>query len=333
MEFKIGIDAMGSDHAPAAELLGTFQALNESSELRIVLIGKKDALKNLPQELASRIEIIDAPLVVTMGESATEALRHKRNSSIGIGINLLKEKKIDALVSMGNTGAIMAYAIAELGKIPKLDRPGLAAFFPTPQGHSLVIDIGANVNTKPLNLYQFAFLGTLAFRYLYNKPNPSIGLLNIGNEENKGPEVVQLTYQMLKKSPLNFIGNIEGYDILKGKCDVIVCDGFIGNIILKFGEGIAETLNEIHKSYLISKSKYRFRRWVSKPVLAEFLSRMNYEEYGGALLLGICGTVIVGHGRSSPRAIKNAIKTAISAVRSNITEHITQEFPKEFTLS
>ncbi|MCS7258423.1 MAG: phosphate acyltransferase PlsX [candidate division WOR-3 bacterium] len=328
MPIRIGIDLMGSDNAPQTEVFGICHAISEFTDVKIIALGKEELIKNFPQLNNLAVEFINAPDVITMNDSAIEALRQKRNSSVALGIKLLKEKTLDVFLSMGNTGAIMAYAISELGTIPNLDRPALASLFPTPKGSSVVIDIGANVTVKPINLYQFGILGSIVAQYIFNKAQPGVGLLNIGTEENKGPEIYESAYKLLKNSKLNFIGNLEGYDILKGKCDVIVCDGFVGNIILKFGEGVAETLSELYKEYLISKSKYRWRRWVSKPVLLEFLSRMNYEEYGGALLLGVKGAVIVGHGRSSPIAVKNAIRTAISVVKTNITERIAQEFSK-----
>ncbi|MEO0072154.1 MAG: phosphate acyltransferase PlsX [candidate division WOR-3 bacterium] len=328
MSIRIGLDLMGSDRAPQTEILGLCQALAEFPELKITAIGKQELVKNFPQLANLDIELVNAPEVITMTDSPIDALRTKRASSVAIGIELLKENKLEAFISMGNTGAIMAYAISELGTIPNLDRPALAGLFPTPKGSSLVIDIGANVTVKPINLYQFAILGSIAAQYIFNKARPTVGLLNVGVEETKGPEVLQQAYRLLKNSSLNFIGNLEGYEVFQGKCDVIVCDGFVGNIILKFGEGLAETLSELYKEYLLSKSKYRWRRWVSKPVLLEFLSRMNYEEYGGALLLGVLKPVIVGHGRSSPVAVKNAIRTAISIVKTNIAEHIAWEFTK-----
>ncbi len=324
---NIALDAMGSDNAPEIELLGTTQALEEFSDVQIKLFGKKEILDNHKSLIShERLEIINSEQVIGMLDSPSEVLRTKQNSSIANAIKSLKDKKTDAVVSVGNTGAVMAYAMSLLGTISGIDRPALAAPFPTPKGHTLMVDIGANVNAKPINLFQFAEMGSIAASYIFKKANPTVGLLNIGKEEKKGTETTQASYKLLSESGLNFIGNIEGQDILRGGCDVIVCDGFVGNVILKFGEGMAEIINEMLEEYLASESKYRLRRWFSKPVLSEFIGRWSYEEYGGAVLLGVKGTVIIGHGRSTPKAFKNAIKTAISAVQGRTTEHIEEKF-------
>lgn len=324
---RIALDAMGSDKAPQPELLGMLEALQEFPDLTVSLVGKKDLLNNSENQVdASRWSIIDTSEIISTHEAPSEALRLKRNSSIAVATNLLKEKQAEAMVSVGNTGAVMAFAMANLGTIKGIDRPALAAVFPNAKGSSLVIDIGANVNVKPINLYQFAVMGSITASFMFKKANPTVGLLNIGQEEKKGTEVMQQAYKLLQESDLNFIGNIEGHDVLRGTCDVIVCDGFVGNVVLKFGEGMAEIVAEMIQDYLSSASKYRVRRWISRPVLSEFISRMSYEEYGGALLLGINGTVVIGHGRSSPKAIKNAIKTAICSVQGRTAGYIAEKF-------
>lgn len=324
---RIALDAMGSDNAPLTELIGMTEALNEFNDLEITLVGKKDFIvhpkASLPNE---RCEVLDAVDVIGPHESPSESLKTKTNSSIAKAIGLLKEKKVDAVISAGNTGAMMAFAMANLGTISGIDRPALAAIFPTPKGDTLVIDVGANVNSRPVNLFQFGLMGSIAASYIFKKANPSVGLLNIGQEETKGTETTQSAYRILVQSELNFAGNIEGHDVLRGVCDVVVCDGFVGNVVLKFGEGMAEIVSEMLNEYLTSKTEYRLRRWFSKPVLSEFISKLSYEEYGGALLLGVKGTVIIGHGRSTAKAVKNAIKTAIYAVQGKITEHIEEKF-------
>ncbi|MEO0076495.1 MAG: phosphate acyltransferase PlsX [candidate division WOR-3 bacterium] len=323
---KIALDVMGSDNAPEVEILGMKQVLQEFDDLNICLYGKKDIINHGIEEFKERLEIVDAQETIGMHEQPSVALKTKANSSIALAIKSLKEKQNDAVVSAGNTGAVMAFAISLLGCIAGVDRPALAAPFPTPKGNTLMVDIGANVNVKPINLYQFAVMGSIAASYIFKKANPTVGLLNVGKEQIKGPEVNQTAYKLLSESELNFIGNIEGQDILKGVCDVIVCDGYVGNIVLKFGEGIAEVIHELLRDYLASESKYRVRRWFSKPVFSEFLNRLSYEEYGGALLLGVKGTVIIAHGRSTVKAMKNAIRTAVYAARSKITEHIEEKF-------
>jgi glycerol-3-phosphate acyltransferase PlsX len=326
---NIALDAMGSDNAPHTEVLGMNEALKEFSDIHITLVGKKEILNNPKLEIPSdKWDIINAEEVIGMNESPSEVLKTKPNSSIAKGINLLKEKKVDAFISAGNTGAVMAFAMSSLGMIPGIERPAIAVIFPTPKGSTLVIDVGANISAKPINLFQSAMMGSITASYIFKKANPSVGLLNVGQEEKKGTDTAQLTYKMLSQSELNFTGNIEGHDFLRGKCDVIVCDGFVGNVILKFAEGMAEIVTELLEEYLVSESKYRLRRWFSKPVLSEFISRMSYEDYGGALLLGVRGPVIIGHGRSSAKAIRNAIKNAISAVEGRTTEHIVNKFLK-----
>ena len=232
------------------------------------------------------------------------------------------------MVSAGNTGAVMAYALTTLGVIPGVHRPTLGVVFPTSKGSTLVLDVGANVDTKPLQLFQFALMGTTAAAYLFRKANPSVGILNIGREDSKGNDLTAAASKLLKESELNFTGNIEGNDLLQGAVDVAVCDGFVGNILLKYTEAMGEVLSAMLDGYLDSKSKYRMRRWLSKPVLHEFIDRLDYERQGGALMLGVNGTVICAHGRSTAQAIKNALHTATEAATGNLTEHIRERFSR-----
>jgi glycerol-3-phosphate acyltransferase PlsX len=241
-------------------------------------------------------------------------------------MDLLKQGKVSGVVSAGNTGAIMAFALTTLGVVPGVYRPTLGALFPTLKGSTLVLDIGANVDTKPLQLLQFGMIGTTAASYLFKKANPSVGLLNIGQEDSKGNELTFDAYRLFKQHDMNFVGNVEGNAILNGTVDVVVCDGFVGNALLKYAEGLAEVLTGLLDEYLESESKYRMRRWVSKPVLREFIERMDYQEHGGGLMLGVLGTVVVGHGRSSARAIMNALRSAAKAAKDNLVEHIRHRF-------
>jgi glycerol-3-phosphate acyltransferase PlsX len=241
----------------------------------------------------------------------------------------MKQGKVSGVVSAGNTGAIMAFAMTMLGVVPGVYRPTLAGLFPTLKGSTLVLDIGANVDTKPLQLLQFGMIGTTAASYLFKKANPSVGLLNIGHEDSKGNELTFNAYQLFKEHDMNFVGNVEGNAILKGTVDVVVCDGFVGNALLKYAEGLAEILTGLLEQYLEPDSEHRtrrWRRWVSKPVLREFIERMDYQEHGGSLLLGVLGTVVVGHGRSSPRAIMNALRSAATASEDKLVEHIRHRF-------
>lgn len=323
---KIALDAMGSDNAPSVELEGVHLALEENPNLKIILVGQEELLKDANQKFPERVEILPAPDVVTMHESPGDALKKKRNSSIAKGIELLRNKKIEGFVSAGNTGAVMAFALSILENIPGVHRPTLATFFPTLRGTTVVLDVGANVDPKPSNLLQFATMGSIVASHILKKANPTIALLNIGKESQKGNELTQLAFKLLEQSGLNFIGNIEPNEIFKGSADVVVCDGFVGNVMLKFGEGMYEAISVTLKEYLESETKYRMRRWLSKPVLTEFISRMDYEEQGGAMLLGVNGTVVCAHGRSRPKAIKNAINTAIFYSQEQIVMHISEKF-------
>lgn len=324
---KIALDAMGSDNAPRTELEGALLALETDEKLQIALVGKEEILRDVQRDFPhGRVEFVPAPEIVGMHESPGEALKRKRDSSIARVMTLVKEGKAEAAVSAGNTGAVMAFSLVTLGTIPGVQRPTLAAFFPTQRGSCLVVDVGANVDVRAQQLFQFGLMGAVAASYVLKKANPKVGLLNIGSEETKGTDTTREAYAMFRDSEVNFIGNIEGTDVFTGTADVIVCDGFVGNIVLKLSEGLGEVMTELLYEYLTTKSKYRWRRWFSKPVLHEFLGRMNYEEQGGGMLLGVRGPVVIGHGRSSPMAIKTAIESAAFSARENITGHITHRF-------
>jgi glycerol-3-phosphate acyltransferase PlsX len=324
---KIALDAMGSDRAPQSELEAVRLALEEIPDCSLVIVGRQEILEaDAPVTAGGRVEFVPAPEVVGMHESAPEAVKKKRNSSIGVCMELHRQGKVDAVVSAGNTGAVMAFALTTLGPIPGVHRPTLAVLFPRIKGSTLVLDVGANVDCKPFQLLQFAIMGATAASFFFRKANPSVGLLNIGQEDIKGNELTVTAYRLLKESELNFIGNVEGNDILTGKVDVVVCDGFVGNVLLKYGEGLGEILRQLLADYYESESKYRLRRWFSRPVLEEFISRMDYQEHGGALMLGVQGNVVVAHGRSTPQALKNAIRTAYQAVRDNLSQHIARAF-------
>jgi glycerol-3-phosphate acyltransferase PlsX len=326
---KIALDAMGSDNAPRAELEGVALALEETPDLEVVVVGKPDIIDAMQGRDPKRLELVPAAEVVGMHELPSEALKRKRDSSVAVCMDLLKEGRVSAVVSAGNTGAVMAFALTTLGAIPGLYRPTLCILFPTLKGSTLVLDVGANVDCKPLQLLQFGLIGSTAASYLFRKANPTVGLLNIGREDSKGNDLTTSAHKLLKESELNFIGNVEGSDILNSTVDVVVCDGFVGNALLKYGEGLAEVLSHLLEGYLESDSKYRLRRWISKPVLHEFIGRMDYQEHGGALLLGVQGTVVVAHGKSTPRAIMNALRSAMRAANDNVSEHIRQCFARQ----
>uniref|UniRef100_A0A7C4CER9 Phosphate acyltransferase n=1 Tax=candidate division WOR-3 bacterium TaxID=2052148 RepID=A0A7C4CER9_UNCW3 len=326
---RVALDAMGSDNAPSAEIGGVNLALAELPDLEVTLVGRQEMLEAARIRHRDRVELVPAPEVVGMHEAPNEALKRKRNSSIAVCMELHNTGKVDAVVSAGNTGAVMAFALTRLGMIAGIHRPTLGVLFPRITGSVLVLDVGANVDSKPQQLVQFARMGATAASYFLRKVNPSVGLLNIGREDSKGNDLTLNTYRLLRESDLNFIGNVEGNEILAGNVDVVVCDGFVGNVLLKYGEGLAEVLRELVKEYYATRSRYRLRRRLSRPVFEEFLGRMDYQEHGGALMLGVQGTVVVAHGRSTPRALKNALKTAAQASRDNLSLHLAEAIPPE----
>ncbi len=326
---RIAIDAMGSDRAPVPEIEGAVQILAEEDDIEIYLIGKRDVLERYLKKIKDkRMKIVEASGVIEMGEEPSKALK-KRNSSIAKGIRLLKENKVKGFISAGNTGAIMAFALTVLGTIKGIKRPALGAVLPTPyDGNTLALDVGANVDAKPHHLLEYAKIGDVFAKKIFKKKNPRIGLLNVGTEPTKGNKLVREAYRLLQDSGLNFIGNIEGNDLLSYKTDVIISEGFSGNIMLKTGEGMVEIILSVLKHIMKEEKKYRFRKWISKPIIKDFLKRLHYEETGGAFLLGVNGNIVISHGRSSPRAIKNGIRQLIFAARENLHEAIGKAFSR-----
>ncbi len=314
---RIAIDAMGGDKAPDV-VIEALKDLKIDAEL--VAVGKKEVLESRIENA----EIVDAPEVIGMDEHPLKAIREKKESSIVKGVKLIKEGKADAFLGAGNTGAYVAAATLMLGRIKGVIRPALGTFFPTVKGYTLVVDVGANSECKPEHLLQFGIMGSIFYGIVFEKENPTVGLLSIGEEDIKGSSLSKKAFELLKDSGLNFIGNVEGHQILYGVSDVVVCDGFVGNAILKFGESIVEIIfNHIKNA---SKSSFRgmLGAILLKPSLKELAKRMDYEEYGGALLMGVNGIVIICHGRSSPRAIRNAIKMAYNLCKMQINKKIEE---------
>jgi glycerol-3-phosphate acyltransferase PlsX len=259
-----------------------------------------------------------------MCESAALSVRRKRNSSIVVGLSLVKEGKADAFFSAGNTGAVVCAATLELRLLPGVERPGIAIVTPTLKGIALIIDVGANIDPKPNQLLQYGIMADVYCRNILDKNEPSIGLLNIGEEEIKGTEFMRQTHELLQKSHLNFIGNVEGKDIFSGKCDIIVCDGFVGNVALKVSESAAEAMQVFLKRHLLSNIWGKIGLLFLLPSLKRFKKDIDYAEYGGAPLLGVDGVVIIGHGRSNIRAIKNAIRVAKEEVERKFNEKVLE---------
>ena len=323
---KIVVDAMGGDHAPGVVIDGSLLAVKEY-DLEVILIGdqpKIEALLKKAKYTGSKISVQHAPEVIEMCESAATSIRRKRNSSIVLGVNLVKEGKADAFFSAGNTGAVVCAGTLGLGLLPGIERPGIGIVTPTLKGNSLIIDVGANIDPKPTQLLQYGIMADAYCKNILNKTNPAVGLLNIGEEEKKGTEFIREAYELLEKSKLNFIGNVEGKDLFSGKCDIIVCDGFVGNVALKVSESAAEAMQTFLKRHLLSNIWGKIGLIFMIPSLKRFKKEIDYAEYGGALLLGVNGVVIIGHGRSNKKAIKNAIRVAKEEIERQVNAKILE---------
>jgi len=326
---KVAIDAMGGDFGPKPIIEGLVQALKEK-KFEPILVGDENEIKKyLPKNLHNKVSFINSTDYIKMDEHATDALRRKE-SSIYKAIDLVKKKEADAVVSAGHSGATMSLATLRVGRIKGIKRPAIATFMPTiKKEYTLVLDVGANVDSDSENLYQFALMGEIYSREVLNHSHPKVGLLSNGEEDVKGNAVTKETFTKLKNTP-NFIGNVEGNDIFKGVVDVVVCDGFVGNILLKTSEGVADTIvtlikEEVRKSGLISKVGALLMRRVFKALKKS----IDYAEYGGAPLLGVNGCVIVSHGKSNAKAIKNAIFQAINYTEADITAKIESKIKGE----
>jgi glycerol-3-phosphate acyltransferase PlsX len=324
----IAVDAMGGDHAPRPEVEGAVTAARELG-VRILLVGLVPEIK---KELARHphrglpIEIVPASEVITMTDSPSHAFRKKKDSSAHVATKLVRNGQAEGLVSAGNTGAVMAVARFGLGTLPSVDKPALAAPFPTSRGGTAVLlDVGANVDSKAAHLLQFAVMGEIYYRAIFGTARPKVALLSIGEEEMKGNELTREAHARLKQSALNFVGNVEGREIFGGTVDVIVCDGFIGNIALKISEGVAQHIVALLKDALQSTLSSQVGYVLSRKAYKNFRKKIDYSEYGGAPLLGVRGVTIIGHGSSNAHAIKNAIRVAMELVRGGVNERIEQE--------
>jgi len=323
---RIVVDAMGGDFAPMNIVQGAVAAAKQF-DLEIILVGKKDLIdlelaKFAP--LPRGITVKHASEVIEMHEAAATAVRRKKDSSISKSVELLKEKEADAFVSAGNTGAVVCAAMLYLGILSGVERPGIAIVIPTLKGESLFIDAGANIDPKPIHLLQYAIMADTYLKSILGKDNPTVGLLNIGEEESKGTDFVRETYRLLEQAKINFIGNVEGKDIYSGECDCIVCDGFVGNVTLKVSEGLAQVIMEFLKREIKKNFWGKLSVPFVKRALSKFKKDMDYAEYGGAQLLGIDGVVIIGHGHSSANAIKNAIRVAMQEVQNDVNKKIIE---------
>ncbi|HTL48466.1 MAG TPA: phosphate acyltransferase PlsX [Verrucomicrobiae bacterium] len=325
---RVAVDGMGGDYAPGVVVEGAVYAANDFSNLEIVLVGQTTALKrelNKHKVLGGKLVLQEASEVVGMGEAPVQAIRKKKDSSLAVCVDLLKKKEVDAVMSAGNTGAAVAASTLNLGLLPGIKRPGIAISTPTLHGISLCMDVGANLNPSAEELYQYAQMSDVYARYIHGKKRPAIGLLNIGEEESKGTDTLKEAYKLLRDSGLNFVGNIEGRDFFTGRVDCIICDGFVGNVVLKMCESILETSVAMIARELKKNPVSLLGAWLCKPALSAIRRETNYEEAGGAPLLGVNGPVIISHGISSAKAIRNAIRVAGEMVSNQLNDRIVEQ--------
>ncbi len=317
---RISVDGMGGDFAPQNIVSGCVQAVSEY-EVHVILVGIESRIKeemakhSVPQ---GRIKVVDATEIVAMNDQATVAVRRKKNSSMRVTVDIASRGEADGIISAGNTGAMYATIKLAVGAIPGVDRLPLATFVPHPKGRSIVLDVGANVDCKPDHLLEFALMGSVYAEEVLSIPSPKVGLLNIGEEEQKGNDLTKETFPLLKNSGLNFVGNIDGYGLFAGMADVVVCDGFIGNVALKSSESLVETILHVLEKEI-----------EEQPRIASLLTKyFDYSEYGGAPLLGARIPSFICHGRSSSKAIKNAIRVAVEFCRNNVNERIHKKLER-----
>lgn len=327
-KLRVVLDAMGGDYAPANEVAGAVQSLRQShNEFEVILVGKEEEIRRqLDAHHAQGLSysVVHADEVIEMDDSPNAALKQKKNSSLAIGVQLHKEGKADAFASIGNTGAVLSASTLILGRIKGVSRPTIGAFFPSETGVCLLVDAGTNVDCRAQHLYEFAVMGSIYAKRVFKYENPKVGLLSIGEEKIKGSEVVQEAHKILESSNLNFIGNVEGRDILKGKAQVVVCDGFVGNVVLKFGESIPGFMKAKLKQYAGGSIWRKLLIGLARGSLRASLREMDYEEFGGVPVLGVNGVSIIGHGGSSPKAIKNMILKAAEVAQSQINKYIEE---------
>jgi glycerol-3-phosphate acyltransferase PlsX len=306
---RVAVDAMGGDLGPRVVVPGALAALPRlPADTGLVLVGDASRVRDAAgAELPPRVEIVHAPDEVGMDESPATAVRRKPDSSLARGLQLVRDGGAEAFLSAGSTGAVVAGALLLLGRSSKVQRPALATLFPTDRSRCVVLDVGANSECKPAHLLQFAAMGAIYARIHLGIDRPRVGLLNIGEEESKGNELAEAAHGLLRQSGLNFVGNVEGRDVLVGKADVVVCDGFVGNVVLKFGESMLRFLSRQIRAEIRASTRAKLGAWLMMPAFAAMRRRIDYQEEGGAPLLGVSRTVVVGHGKSPERAITNAV--------------------------
>lgn len=332
---RIIIDAMGGDNGPSVVVEGAIKAILENGNKieEILMVGRREVLiKELDKRQSSDlpIQIIHASEIIEMRESPSVAVRTKKDSSIVVAMKLLKEKQAEAIISPGNTGAVMAAALLNLGRLKGVARPAITTLIPTNKGMSVLLDVGANVDCKPKHLFQFALMGQVYAKYILGIKSPSIGLLSVGEEEGKGCGLTNATYGLLKSTSLNFVGNVEGKDIINGKVDVIICDGFVGNVVLKFAESLVETILEFLKKEISKSLIQKLGAFFLKPTFKALKKKLDHQEYGGAPLMGVNGNCIICHGSSTSKSIQSALRMASMLVKQEVNNHI-EESIKEYS--
>jgi glycerol-3-phosphate acyltransferase PlsX len=323
---RIVVDAMGGDYAPDVVIEGTIAAIKEYG-VDVTLVGDQsriNALLKKAQFSSGHLDVVHASEVIEMCDSPATSVRRKKDSSMVVGLKLVRDGKADAFFSAGNTGGAVCAGTLILGLLPGVERPGIGTIMPTLKGNVLVIDVGANIDPKPVHMQQYGIMGQVYAREILGKANPSVGLLNVGEEESKGTDFLKESFELLSQAKINFSGNVEGKHIFAGDCDVIVCDGFVGNVVLKVSESLAEAMQKFLKKHIMSTPLGILGGLMLKPTFKRFKKELDYAEYGGAPLLGVNGVVIIGHGRSSAYAIKNAIRVAKTEVEHDLDAKIIE---------
>lgn len=327
---KIAVDAMGGDNAPAAVVEGALQAAREH-HIPVILVGDRDRIEAEMRKhghVGQNVSVKHASEVIGMAESPTQAVRKKKDSSLKVCFELVKSGEAGAVVSAGNSGAAMAAGIFLFKRIKGVERPAIAVSVPTMKNPAVVLDVGGNVDCKPSHLLQFAVMGAVYARYALKKDNPRVGILSNGEEEEKGNELTREAHALIKKSSLNYLGYIEGRDIYRGDVDVVVTDGFVGNVVLKLSEGLVEAITTMLKDEIMSSTQSKIGYMLAKGAFEKLKKKVDYAEYGGAPLLGIDGVCIISHGRSNPKAIKNAILRAVEYSKGKVNDHVVEEIEK-----
>lgn len=317
---------MGGDSAPNVVVAGAVRAAREM-EIELILVGQTDEIERCLASYTRRppnISIQQADEVIGMEEAPVASIRKKRRSSINVGLELMRERQVDAFISAGNTGAMVSGSTLLVGLLPGVERPGIGIVMPGVKGDTLLIDVGANIGPKPLHMLQYALMGEVYMRSVMGKTRPTVGLLNVGEEATKGTDFTKETYELIEGSGVNFVGNVEGHDIFSGEFDVIVCDGFAGNVALKAAESLASAIGLLLKRSLAKSFITRLGAWLARDAFKQLRQEIDYAEQGGALLLGVNGVSIIAHGASTSKAIKNAIRVAHRSVTHDLNRHLVE---------